>query len=98
MAPLATQSLTPSIKTPTDVPFPKRPPISKEGSENKYSPQLGTEAHQKITVETCSEVLKRKFPLDLFSIRQDNRADGLAIIHDKGGQPVVFSIGSDHVR
>lgn len=93
-----TQSLTPTIKTPTTVPFPDRPkPVKGQPASNAYSPQLGAAAGKSITVETCSETIKRKLPLDLFSVRSDDRADGLSMIHDQSGQPVVFSVGSDHV-
>lgn len=105
MAPSVAESLTPPVILSTDLPFPARPPLPADLSigtavSNTYNAAYGAELGQTITVETCSELTQHRFPLDVFSARDNNdgRDERLAVLTDKRNQPMVFSVGSDHVR
>ncbi|KAI1169836.1 hypothetical protein F4777DRAFT_584523 [Nemania sp. FL0916] len=89
------QTLTPASVIRTDVPFPTAPQSSEGIVRNVYSGEWRPHESRKLKIEACSELMKYQFALDVFSVAAGGNphTNPLAMIHDKHGQQIVFSIG-----
>ncbi|KAK6543469.1 hypothetical protein TWF694_000215 [Orbilia ellipsospora] len=91
--------LTPAQHFPTKVPFPyfeedknvKPAPASDEGSSGQG---VAVKPHptQRVTFNTCSEFMTYRMPGSIFGTEGNH----LKLLNDGKGQPMIFSIGTDH--